>query len=149
MVDAASFILNDAGTWDADVDIFVGEAPERSSAVMVAEVTGDRQLRTRFVNETGFNAAALYGVDVDDGSPVAVQVDPASGFVTVGKGDYDEEAGVIVYRFSAELPGRGTVAWREVHRRVSDDEKTFDSWVARGERELHMMSIRYRRQKKG
>lgn len=146
-MDATAFLLAEAGTWDADVSVLVGPAPERSQGVMIAEVVGDRWLRTRFVNDTGYNGAGLYGVDEQKAVPVAVWVDTVTTFVTVGAGEYDEAAGTITYRFSAELPGRGLAEWREVHRRISNDEKRFDSFIKRGETELHMMSIGYRRQK--
>lgn len=144
------WLLQEAGSWDASVDVFVGpNAPTHSEGVMVAEAVAGRWLRTRFVNDTsGFNGAGLYGKDALKDHPVAVWVDTQTTFVTVGKGEFDEGKGVVVYAFEADVPGKGKMQWREVHTRVSDDEKRFESFFFKPDGgELHIMSIVYRRRR--
>lgn len=147
------WLLAEAGTWDASVDVFVGPpapdgGPSHSEGTLVAEVVADRWLRTRFVNATsGFNGAGLYGSDALRGHPVAVWVDTQTTFVTVGKGEWNGRD-VVDYAFEADVPGKGKMSWREVHRRVSDDEKRFESHFDKpGGGALHIMTIVYRRRR--
>lgn len=148
-----TWLLREVGTWDASVDVFVGPpspggGPTHSEGTLVAEAVADRWLRTRFLNDSsGFNGAGLYGNDALKNHPVAVWVDTQTTFVTVGKGRWDGE-NVVDYAFEAEVPGKGKLAWREAHTRVSDDEKRFESFFEKPDGgTLHIMTIVYRRRR--
>jgi len=135
-----------AGTWNAAVD-FGGQKGE---GVSVNEmVLGDRFLKQTYTDKSGaFEGIGFTGFDNGSNKIVVTWMDSMGTGIQITTGEIDAAGKVVTTKGEMVGPGGKPLKIRTKSTIASDDETTYEQWMAEGDGpEQKLLHIVYTRQK--
>lgn len=150
--DAHKVLQKDAGTWTADMKMWVGsEDPIEASGVEVNKMVGDLWVASQFTAEIfgqKYTGSGNFGYDPEKKKYVGSWVDSMNPYASHMEGTYDAEKKTMTMLTKGKDPAGQVSEGKNVTVYKDKDTRVFTMYTKQGNQFVKTMEVTYKRKNK-